>query len=112
MRPWEMTTSGSLPPSIGQSFTADSVSLPSFTSAGGAEHGYHIAPVSAGPSVSAGTSMNRIPAACTSVAAKQSEIAKRNFTACIGGLLAVRRVGKGGHDVDPFAPCAFRRAHA
>jgi len=45
----EMTTRGSLSPSIGQSFTPGSVLLPTITSFGGVEQGDHTAPVNAGP---------------------------------------------------------------
>ena len=61
--PCETTTSGILSPLIGQSFTPGTAMLPRSISPGGSEQGYHIAPLRAGPSASAGTSMKRKPAA-------------------------------------------------
>jgi hypothetical protein len=59
----ETTTSGNLSPLIGQSITPGIAMLPRSISRGGSEQGYQIAPWRAGPSASAGTSMNRKPAA-------------------------------------------------
>jgi hypothetical protein len=50
-----------------------------FVSGWGAAHGYHTAPVKAGPAVPAGTSKNRTPAAWASVAVKQSAAASMSF---------------------------------
>jgi hypothetical protein len=50
---------------IGQSFTPGRATFPTMTSAAGAAHGDHTAPVIAGPSRSAGISIKRRPAART-----------------------------------------------
>src|SRR5258708_37741588 len=81
--PCETTTSGSLSPLTAQSFTPGRVKLPKTISPGGSEQGYHIAPLSAGPAASAGTSMNRKPAASASPAVRQRASATRNLAACI-----------------------------
>src|SRR5438045_2176207 len=95
-RPCEMTTSGSLSPVIGQSFVPGKVIPPRSISPGSSEQGYHIAPLRTGPSASAGTWMNRKPAACASVAARQRVIVPRSLAACIGGSLVTRFVTYGG----------------
>jgi hypothetical protein len=81
---------------IGQSFTPDRMIRLRFgsrwISPDGSGQGYHIAPVRAGPSASAGTSMKRKPAACASVAVRQRVIAVRNLAACIGGSPGLRRL--------------------
>src|SRR5208282_427195 len=83
--PCETTMSGSLSPLIGQSLTPGTAMLPRSISPGGSEQGDHIAPLRAGPSASAGTSMKRKPAACASVAVRQRTIVTRNLVACIRG---------------------------
>src|SRR5271170_5801444 len=83
--PCETTTSGILSPLIGQSFTPGKAMLPRSISPGGSEQGYHIAPLRAGPSASAGTSMEQKPAAWASVAVRQRAIVTRNLGACISG---------------------------
>jgi hypothetical protein len=63
------------------------VEEPTSIAAGGAPQGYHIAPVRAGPSASAGTSMSWKPAARAIVAAMEHKaITTTNLTACIVGL--------------------------
>src|ERR1700730_13649727 len=95
--PCEMTTSGSLSPLIGQSFTPGKMMSPRSISPGGAVQGVHIAPFIAGPSASAGTSMKRNPAACANVAVIQRATATKNLTGCMSTapwgtrLVAVRR---------------------
>src|SRR5580704_15559842 len=74
-----MTTSGSLSPRIGQSFTPGSVTLPTSTSCGGIAQGDHTTPVNAGPSPSAGTSMSLTPAACALAAARHMTVAKTSL---------------------------------
>src|SRR5262249_42170823 len=83
--PCETTISGSLSPLIGQSFTPGIVLPSRTTSPGGSEHGDHIPPLRAGPSASAGTSMDRRPAACESAAGRHRAIATRNFEPCMRG---------------------------
>src|SRR3981081_19806 len=82
--PCETTMSGKFSPSSGQSITPGKVILPRRTSPGGSAQGHHNAPRRAGPPASAGISMNRKPAACATVAARQRAIATRNLFAHIG----------------------------
>src|SRR5262249_40461788 len=83
--PCETTTSGSVSPLMGPSFPPGTAMLSRAISPGGAEQGYHIPPVRAGPAASAGTSMKRKPAACVRVVVRQRAMATRNVEACISG---------------------------
>jgi hypothetical protein len=77
--PCEMTTSGSLSPSIEQSFTPGSAIPSTSTSCGGIAQGDHTAPVNAGPAASAGTLMSRSPAASAAAAETQKKAASKRM---------------------------------
>src|SRR5580700_2053897 len=87
--PCEMTTSGSLSPSIEQSFTPGRVVLPTTTSCGGIAQGDQTAPFNAGPSKSAGTSINPKPAASAAVAARHMRATRKSLSACMGAELLI-----------------------
>src|ERR1700749_4168392 len=70
--PCEMTTSGRGVSPRGQSLTPGNVMVLRWISPGGSAQGDQIAPLSAGPSTLAGTSINRNPAARAGAAAEQT----------------------------------------
>jgi hypothetical protein len=80
---------------------------PRWISAVGSEQGYHIAPVRAGPSASARTSISRKPAACANVAMKQRAITTTNLAACIGG--SPGHAGRHAFTVEPSCSDCKRR---
>src|SRR5258708_14247738 len=71
--------SGNFSPRSGQSLTKGKVNLPKSTSPDVWKQGYHIAPLRAGPSASAGISMNRRPAAGPGGAGGKRKIAAGNL---------------------------------